>query len=258
MEPQQDLLQQRDGAVLRLTINRPERRNAMSTAVIEGLTQALANANANGDRELRAIVLQGVGDAAFCSGADLQTGKSFQFDCSQPQLGFANLLRAARACHVPLIAYVNGACMAGGMGLLAMCDLAIAAPHARFGLPEVRVGVFPAQVLAVLQPLLPPRVLNDLCLTGRSIDAERALALDLINEIDHDGQALERLLGELQAVSGTALRRGLYTLKHTQSMTFDQAMAFTESQIALFAQTEDAREGQAAFREKRAPVWTGR
>lgn len=256
MEQDQELLQQREGNVLHLHINRPERRNAMSAAVVEGLAQAIQGARA--DRQLRAIVIRGAGEAAFCAGADLQTGKSFQFDFSQPQLAFADLLRAARACHVPLVAYVNGACMAGGMGILAMCDLAIAAPHARFGLPEVRVGVFPAQVLAVLQPLLPPRVLNDLCLTGRHIDAERALALNLINEIDHDGQALQRLLAELQAVSGTAQRRGLYTLKHAQGLGFEPAMAFTESQIGLFAQTEDAREGQAAFREKRPPAWTGR
>ena len=247
------LQQQRQDGVLYLTLNRPERRNALNGAIIDGLTQALQQAGQ--DRQLRAIVLRGAGQAAFCAGADLQSGQSFEFDYAQPQQAFANLLRAARGCHVPLIAYVNGACMAGGMGLLAMCDLAIAAPQASFGLPEVRVGLFPAQVLAVLQPLLPARVLTDLCLTGRSINAERALALELVREIDQDGQALPRLLAELLAVSGQAQRRGLYTLQQVQDMAFPQAMAFAESQIALFANTQDAREGLSAFREKRPPRW---
>lgn len=251
-----DLIETLGGGVLRLTIDRPERRNAMSTAVVEGLTRAITEAGQGG--AVRAIVITGNGEQAFCSGADLQSGQSFQFDYSRPQLGFANLLRAAHASHVPLIARVNGACMAGGMGLLAMCDMAVAAPHAQFGLPEVRVGVFPAQVLAVLQSLIPPRVLNQMCLTGRPIGAEQALALGLINAIDASDAALDALLADLLAVSGVAQRRGLYTLKTARSMPFEQAMAFTESQIALFAQTEDAREGQAAFREKRKPVWTGR
>lgn len=252
----QDLIEELDQDVLRLTINRPERRNAMNAAVIEGLGRAIRTANEGS--EVRAIVLTGTGDKAFCSGADLQTGKSFQFDYARPQLGFANLLRTAHASHVPLIARINGACMAGGMGLMAMCDMAVAAPHARFGLPEVRVGVFPAQVLAVLQPLIPPRVLNDMCLTGRPISAEQALGLGLLNAVDATEDALNDMLASLKAASGVAQRRGLYTLKNVQPMGFEQAMAFTESQIALFAQTEDAREGQAAFREKRAPVWPGR
>lgn len=251
-----ELLQQRSDQVLRLTINRPERRNALSPAVVEGITQAIRQADE--DRELRAIVITATGDKAFCAGADLQTGKSFKFDYARPQLGYANMLRAARASHVPLVAYVNGACMAGGMGLMAMCDLVVAAPHVKFGLPEVKVGIFPAQVLSVLQSLLPSRVLNEMCLTGRSIDAQKALQLGLINEIDDDGAALDRLLNDLCSVSGVAQRRGLYTLKNAEALNFEQAMAFTESQIALFAQTEDAREGLAAFREKRPPVWVGR
>lgn len=251
----QELIEACADGVLRLTINRPERRNALSPAVVEGITRAITQANQGG--KVRAIVITGGAEQAFCAGADLQSGKSFQFDYSRPQLGFANMLRAGRASHIPLIARVNGACMAGGMGLMAMCDMAVAVPHAKFGLPEVRVGVFPAQVLAVLQPLIPPRVLNDMCLTGRPIDAMQALSLGLLNAVDATDAALDAMLSSLLAVSGVAQRRGLYTLKHVQPMAFEQAMAFTESQIALFAQTEDAKEGQAAFREKRAPVWVG-
>ena len=252
-----ELIQEVRGSVLWLTIQREERRNAMSPAVIAGLSAALTTANA--DRSVRAIVLTGAGEAAFCSGADLQAGNSFQFDAARPQLAFADLLRTARASHVPLIARVNGACMAGGMGLLAMCDLAVAAPHARFGLPEVKIGVFPAQVLSVLQGLIGRRMLSELCITGEPIDAQQALACGLVNAVCEDLDAgVQALLSRITDKSPAAIRRGLYLMKQVEGMPFEQSMAFTEGQIGLFALTEDAAEGQAAFREKRAPQWTGR
>jgi enoyl-CoA hydratase/carnithine racemase len=255
----QELVVEQRGHVLWLTIQREERRNAINGAVLGGLRQALVQAGQ--DPAVRAVVLTGAGTRAFCAGADLQSGQSFRFDYSQPHQGLADLLREARRCTVPLIARVNGACMAGGMGLLAMCDLAVASRTATFGLPEVKVGVFPAQVLAALQNLLPRRVLNELCLTGETIDAERALSIGLVNHLA-DADALDATLGALLArlldKSPSAIRRGLYTLKHTEHLGFEQAVAFTESQIGLFALTEDAQEGQAAFREKRTPNWTGR
>lgn len=251
----QDLVLSMDKGVMRLTINRADRRNAMSAAVLEGLREGIAQANAS--RETRAIVITGAGEQAFCAGADLQSGTAFAFDYTEPRQGFADLLRAAHASQVPLVARVNGACMAGGMGLLAMCDLAVAAPHARFGLPEVKVGLFPAQVLAVLQPLLPTRVLTEMCLTGVALDAAQALAHGLVNHVDADLDGrLDALLSSLQDNSPSAIRRGLYTLKHARTLPFEAAMAFTESQIGLLAQTPDAREGPLAFREKRAPVWS--
>jgi enoyl-CoA hydratase/carnithine racemase len=255
----QELVVEQRGHVLWLTIQREERRNAINGAVLGGLRQALVQAGQ--DPAVRAVVLTGAGTRAFCAGADLQSGQSFRFDYSQPHQGLADLLREARRCTVPLIARVNGACMAGGMGLLAMCDLAVASRTATFGLPEVKVGVFPAQVLAALQNLLPRRVLNELCLTGETIDAERALSIGLVNHLA-DADALDATLGALLArlldKSPSAIRRGLYTLKHTEHLGFEQAVAFTESQIGLFALTEDAQEGQAAFREKRTPNWSGR
>ena len=248
---------ERRGPVLWLTIRREERRNAMSRAVLGGLAEALARAQ--DDRELRAIVLTGAGDKAFCAGADLQADKTLVTDYSEPYGQFANVVRLAQASTVPLVARVNGACMAGGMGLMGMCDLAVAARHAVFGLPEVKVGVFPAQVLTVLQHLVPRRQLRELCLTGETITAEQALAMGLVNHVADDLDArLDWLLARLLDKSPAAIRRGLYTMKKIEAMGFEEAMAFTESQIALFTLTEDAREGQAAFREKRKPDWKGR
>lgn len=254
-----ELLSESKDGVLRLTINRPERRNAISPAVVEGLTAALRGPGT--DPATRAIVVTGVGDKAFCAGADLQSGKSFQFDFSVPNLGYANLLRAAHAATVPLVARVNGACMAGGMGLLSMCDLAVAAEHAVFGLPEVKVGVFPMQVLSVLQRILPSRTLYEMCLTGEPITSAEAHALRLVNHVAPAAELdakLDWLLGRLLDKAPSAIRRGRYTMRRIEAMSFEESMAFTESQIGLVSMTDDAKEGQAAFREKRAPRWTGR
>ena len=245
------------GAVLWLTIAREARRNAVSHAVLAAMARAIDAAQSQ--REIRAIVITGAGDKAFCAGADLQADQAFTTDYSEPQGHVARVLRAAKASNVPLIARVNGACMAGGMGLLAMCDLAVAAPHARFGLPEVGVGVFPAQVLSVLQPLVPRRLLMQWCLTGEAFDAGDALAAGLLNHVDADLDGrVQWLLDQLLSRSPAAIRRGRYTMKAVQSLPFEESLRFTESQITLFALTEDAREGMAAFRERRAPNWSGR
>jgi len=244
-----------DGRLI-LTIDRPERRNALNADVIAALQVALQRARA--DDSIRAVVLTGAGDEAFCAGADLGAD-AFAFDYATPTIAYADLLRTARTLDVPLVARVNGACMAGGMGLLAMCDLAIAAPHAVFGLPEAKVGVFPMQVLAVLQAQVPQRCLVQLCLTGDPIDAARAREIGLVNEVadDLDG-AIERLLSRLLANAPAALRRGLYAMKAMRSMSFEEAIAFGEGQIGLLAMTQDAREGIAAFTEKRKPQWIGK
>jgi enoyl-CoA hydratase/carnithine racemase len=255
-EPSGQLGSERRGAALWLTIRREERRNAMSHAVLAEMTAAIAAAQT--DRSVRAIVLTGAGDKAFCAGADLQAANTFVTDYSQPYGHLAQLLRVAKAGHVPLIARVNGACMAGGMGLLAMCDMAVSAPHALFGLPEVKVGVFPAQVLSVLQALIPRRKLAELCITGEPVTAAEALAMGLVNYVDADLDGrIDWLLARLLDKSPAAIRRGLYTLKKIEAMAFEESMSFTESQIALFTLTEDAKEGQQAFQQKRKPQWKG-
>lgn len=254
--PTPELLVQRRGAVLWLTIQREDRRNAMSHAVLASMRRALDEAQA--DRSMRAIVVTGAGAKAFCAGADLQSAQAFTTDYSEPYGHLAQLLRSARASSVPLIARVNGACMAGGIGLLSMCDLAVAASHAVFALPEVKVGVFPAQVLSVLQHLVPRRKLAEMCLTGEPLTAAQALEYGLVNYVDDDVDArLDWLLQRLLDKSPAAIRRGLYTMKKIETMAFEESMSFTESQIALFTLTDDAKEGQQAFQQKRKPEWKG-
>ena len=253
------LLVRRDGPVLTLTINRPDKRNALSPDVMSGITGQLRSTYA--DRDLRAIVLTAVGEQAFCAGADLGTGKSFKFDYSEPRLPMPELFRVARGASVPIIGRINGTCMAGGMGLLAICDLAVAADHALFGLPEVKVGVYPMQVLSVLQHVVPRRRLLELCFTGEPVSAAEALDMGLLSRVvpkaDLDA-TVATLVSRIVDKSPTAIRRGKYATYAIEAMSFEESIQFMEGQIGLLAATEDAAEGQLAFREKRKPAWTGR
>ena len=255
-----ELLAEKRGHALWLTINREERRNAMSPAVVDGLRAGIARAQS--DPDIRAVVVTGCGNKAFCAGADLAKGSgSFQYDPSVPHLAYADLLRFAWTSTVPLVARVNGHCMAGGMGLLAMCDMAVAADHASFGLPEVKIGVFPAQVLSVLQHLIGARHLAEMCLTGEPVDAARAERIGLINYVAPTAELdakTEWLLERVTGKSPTAIRRGKAMMRAAADMSFEQAISFLETQIMTLALTEDAREGRAAFIDKRAPNWTGK
>jgi enoyl-CoA hydratase/carnithine racemase len=248
---------ERRGDALWVWIDRPARRNAINAAVLAGIESAVRSASA--DPGLRVIVLTGAGDKAFCAGADLSDGtRTFQSSLDEPTTEFGRLARVVRGCGIPLIARVNGACVAGGMGLLAMCDLAIAADHARFGLPEVKVGVFPMQVLVFLRATMHARHINELCLTGELVSAARAAQMGLVNEIaplaELDAR-VEALVGRVRAGSPSAVRRGKQVLFAMETMGFEQAIAFAEAQIALAASSADAEEGLAAFNEKRKPRW---
>ncbi|MFC7518028.1 enoyl-CoA hydratase/isomerase family protein [Herbaspirillum sp. GCM10030257] len=253
------VLHEKKSSAFWITINRPDKRNAINQEVIDGIREGYRLAHA--DPEVRAIVLTAAGEKAFCAGGDLQPGKGFAFDYATPNIAYADLLRQAQDATLPSIARINGTCMAGGMGLLCMADMAVAADHVLFGLPEVKVGVFPMQVLSLLQNLVPQRVLREWCITGEPFDARTAQAHGLLNYVVPAAELDEKthwLLNRLTDKSPTAIRRGKYAMHAMASMSFEQGIAYTESQIALLALTEDAKEGLAAFNEKRKPVWTGR
>ena len=246
--------------VLWITIDRPELRNAINDDVIAGIAAGLTRASS--DPDVRAVVLTGAGDRAFCAGADLQPNSSiFDFDFSEPRTNYANLLRQAVEFDIPLIARVNGAVMAGGMGLLAMSDLAVASTEAKFGLPEVKVGMFPMQVASVLQGMLPRRKFVEMCITGEPLTANEALEAGLVNYVVEPTELdakVNWLLARITDKSPTGIRRGKHALRAIADMTFAQSIAFMEAQIGSLRMTKDAAEGLAAFAEKRKPVWTGK
>lgn len=258
-EQSQPVLLEKRGHAYWITINRPEKRNAINQAVIDGIREGYQRAHQ--DPEVRVMVLTGAGEKAFCAGADLRPGEGFVFDYGKPNSDYADLMRLAANATLPSIARVNGVCMAGGMGLLCMTDMAVAGDQVRFGLPEVKVGVFPMQVLSLLQRLVPQRVLREWCFTGEPFGAQEALSAGLINHVvpaDQLDEKMDWLIARLADKSPTAIRRGKYALRALEAMSFDQAIAYTETQIATLALTEDAKEGMTAFNEKRPAKWTGR
>lgn len=240
-----------------ITLNRPEKRNAINNELLAAVTRGIERAEVE---SARVIVLTGAGDRAFCAGGDLQPGGGFNLDFAQPQTAYGNLLRRAVACPLPIIAAVNGHCVAGGMGFLAMADLAVAVEDAKFGLPEVRIGLFPFQVLALLKSLMAPRVLREMCLTGAMYDAAFARAEGLVNRVVPRAgfdAAINDLVEQLAATSPTATRRGKYALRALDGMGLDAAIAFAEGQLGLTTLTGDAREGLASFNEKRPTAFRG-
>jgi len=245
------------GQALWITINRPEKRNALNGEVIEGISRGYREAHH--DSDVRVIVLTGAGDKAFCAGADLQnTGAAFAMDFAKPNVDYADLLRLSQNATKPSIARVGGVCMAGGMGLLCMTDMAVAADHVVFGLPEVKVGVFPMQVMSLLQSMAPRRLVNEWAITGEPFDASTAKAAGLVNHVVPSAALdakVDWLIGRIVDKSPTAIRRGKYAMRAIASMSFDESIAYAESQIALLAMTEDAKEGLKAFGEKRKPSW---
>ncbi len=256
-EGRPEIRTERHGRSLWIWIDREERRNAINKRVIEGIERAVVESQQ--DESLRGIVLTGVGRKAFCAGADLASGTStFTRGLDEPTTDFGKLARLIRNIGVPLIGRINGDCVAGGMGLMALCDLIVVADHARFGLPEAKVGVFPMQVLVFLRSMIGARHINELCLTGELIDAVRAQEIGIANyvvpfeQLDARVEALVTKLGEMSPV---ALRRGKFAIAAMDIMAFAEALAFAETLISVTALTADATEGLAAFNERRPPRW---
>lgn len=251
------ILTERKGAAIWITINREECRNALNPQVIAGIQESVRAAQSMPG--IRAMILTGSGNKAFCAGADLNRGTGvFTEGLNEPTTDFGRLARFVRESSIPMIARINGDCVAGGMALMAMCDLAIVADHARFGLPEAKVGVFPMQVLVYLRHMLHPRHINELCLTGGLISASKAESIGLANEVVPLAELdvrVEHLVARIGAMSPNALKRGKYAIAAMESMGWHEALAFAETQIAVASGTDDAREGLAAFNEKRPPKW---
>ena len=264
------MVTERSGAVSRITINRPDRRNAMSWEVMTGLRQALAAAGA--DPEVRVVVLTGAGDDAFCAGADLGgMGSGHGAGAGADDDGFLARHRSRGVLaevfedlwHLgkPTIARVQGWAMAGGLGLALACDLVVASDRARFGAPEINVGLWPYMITVPLMRSMPPKKALELMLTGRVVDAAEALRIGFVTEVvAHEG--LDAAVGELAATlsskSPAVMKLGRDAFYGIWDMAASDALAHLHALLTLTNQTEDAAEGIAAFLEKRSPNWTGR
>jgi methylglutaconyl-CoA hydratase len=254
------LLYERKGPATWLTINRPDVRNAINNQLLGDIHDAIAQAEA--EPGTRVIVLTASGDRAFCAGGDLQPETAqFVRDFSRMQLPMVRLAHRAMQSELPIVARVNGHVMAGGMGLLAIADMAVAVDTAKFGLPEVKIGMFPLQVDALLMRLIPRRKLVEMSMTGEPITAQEALAIGLVNHLAAPGELdakLGWLLSRLVDKAPTAIRLGKQSLEAISDMTLQQGLTFMAQQLGVMALTEDSKEGLAAFAQKRAPAWTNR
>lgn len=255
------VLTEQKGSVQWITINREERRNALNEEVVRAIDAAIKTAVDGG--RVRAIVITGAGDRAFCAGADLATGvKGFAFavDFSQPTHYVANLFKRLQECTLPVIARVNGHAIAGGFGLLCACDMAIAADDIRIGTTESRIGVTPMMILPYMLRLLPPRKLQEMCITGKEFSAEEALEWGVLSYTVPRAQLdskLEWLLSRFTDNSPTAIRLGKQAFNAIRDMGLRESLDYAQLMVPVMSSTNDAQEGIAAFREKRRPNFTG-
>ena len=253
--------QELDGGVLTLTIDRPEQRNALNGEVIAGLLAGLDRAE--GD-DVRVVVVTGAGDRAFCAGADLGTtagGDAGVVAAHRARAPFVQLLRRLRAVPRPVVARINGAALAGGFGLALGCDLAVAADTATFGTPEVKVGMWPYVITAVIAEHLGPKRTLDLLLSGRRVAPDEALAWGLVNRVvpaDQLDAAVAEVVEGLLALSPVGVSLGKQAYARAVGMGRDEAMDYLAAMLSLHLQTEDVVEGISAFFAKRPPEWKGR
>ncbi len=253
-----ELLSEKRKDVLWLTLNRPDVHNAMNAAMTDALTHAIRTASSDGD--LRAVVITAAGDRSFCSGADLKESAGGMFLSRDGTNPIANVMRAIETCNKIVIARVSGRVLAGGLGLIAACDLAYAADHAEFGLPEVRVGLFPAMVAAKLLAKIPLSRLHEMAYLGQPVTAAEAEGIGLINRTaprDELDGVIEGVLARLRQNAPGAVAAGKAALLTMRDMPASERLAFAESVIAKISSSEEAREGRDAFAGKRPPLWAG-
>lgn len=251
-----------DGGVLTLTMNRPEKRNALNPQMIEDLTHALERAGSNPSCEV--ILLTGAG-AAFCAGMDLEhletlnakTEEQHRLDSER----IAKLLRTLYDTPKPTIAAVNGAAIAGGMGLATICDFTLAIPEAKFGYTEVKIGFVPAIVSAFLGVQVGDKHARDLLLTGRLIKAQEAFDLGLVTQVVPEPE----LMFEARALAKRLLANSPAAMQATKRLLSEHADHHLDEEIeaAIKANveartTEDFKEGIRSFLEKRTPDWPSR
>ncbi|MDX1659016.1 MAG: enoyl-CoA hydratase-related protein [Nitriliruptorales bacterium] len=257
------LTRDRDGAVLTLTIDRPDARNALNQEVLDGLLGGLREAR--DDDRIRVVVLTGAGDRVFCAGADLagglgdaEAGAVAQHDSRGALI---DLFDAVAELDKPLVGRINGHALAGGFGVALACDLLVATEEATFGTPEVKVGLWPFVISAVIVEHLGPKRALDLMMTGRRLPAAEALDWGLVNRVapgDGLDDAVDDLVGQLLRASPVALTLGRRSYHRSRGMSPRDAMAYLHGMLDLALQTEDVAEGITAFFEKRDPDWPGR
>lgn len=248
------------GHVATITIDRPDRRNAINPDVVGGISEGLARAES--EDAVRAVVLTGAGDKAFCAGGDLGgmgSEGAAQQHFIRAEVG--ELFSQMRKSRLPIVARVNGHALAGGFGLMLACDLVVAADDAELGMPEVNLGLWPFMITAVVARDLPRKVALDLMLTGRRIPASEGERWGFVNRVvprgDLDG-AVDDLVAELVSKSPLIVKLGKISFYNVEDTGFEDSLNYLAGMLTVTLGSEDTAEGVSAFFQKRPPEWKGR
>ena len=250
-----------DTGVATIALDHPETRNALSDQVLDDLLAAFTAAR--DDDAVRCVVLTSAHEKVFSSGGNLA---GFAADVPLVHKHFATerfprLFRLIGELGKPSLCAANGHVLAGALGLALACDLIVAREGARFGTPEINVGVFPFMIMALIYRNLPRKKVNELLLLGEQISAEEAERIGIVNRVvgaEEFDAAVADWAGRLAAKSPVLMRLGKDAMYRQQDMAFDDALEFLRAQLSLAFSTEDIQEGVQAFFEKREPVWKGR
>jgi enoyl-CoA hydratase len=248
------------GPVATITINRPERRNAISPEVTRALSESLARAEA--DDSVTVVVLTGSGDKAFCAGGDLGAMNSegaVSQHFSRAEVG--ELFQQMRRSRLPIVARVNGHALAGGFGLMLACDLVVAGADATMGTPEIDLGLWPFMISAVIQRDVPRKLALELMLTGRRLSAPEGERWGFVNRVvereELDG-AVAELTQSLASKSPLIAALGKRSFYRSEDMDFDESLEYLAGMLTVCLQSEDTAEGVSAFLQERAPEWKAR
>ena len=240
-----------------ITINREKERNAITVDAITLFHAHLDRAEA--DDAVRAVLISGAGDKAFCTGAQLGGGlTATEQDAFK---SFARLIKRIATFPKPTVARVNGFCLAGGMGIMLACDIAISSDNARFGTPEVNVGLWPMMIGALIFRNVPRKKAMPMILLGELFGAQEALDMDLISRVVPAGQLDERVEAVLRNLAGRSpigIRIGKEAFHEASAMSLEEGLDYLSGRFFEIISTEDAREGITAFIEKRPPRFTGK
>jgi enoyl-CoA hydratase/carnithine racemase len=256
----EDLLYEVKGGTAYLTINREARRNAISREMIRNFADYLDKADRN--EAVRVVCITGAGEKAFCSGADLAVTLAGEEEerLAGPR-NYAGLLKKMAGFGKPLVAKVNGPCLAGGIGLMLSCDIIIARNDAFFMTPEANVGIFPMMVGALLYRNVGRKKAIDMVLTGRKIPAPEAESMGLITRAVEPArldEEVQETLTLLISKSPIGLRIGKEAFHAMSDMPFEEAVDYLCEALGRAISTEDAMEGMAAFMQKRKPEFKGK
>jgi enoyl-CoA hydratase/carnithine racemase len=259
--PDEELLYDVRDGVARVTINRPERHNALSWGVISGLRGRVADAR--NDPDVRVVVLGGAGERAFCAGADLggMADNASYAEVHDSRGELARLFADLWSLGKPTIAAVHGYCLAGGFGLALSCDLVVAADDSTFGTPEIDRGLWPFMITVPLTRSMPPKKALELMMTGRRVDATEADRIGFVTRVVEAGAldaAVDELAATLASKSPSVMRLGRDSFYSVWDQAAADALAQLQPLLTVNTSFEDTAEGIAAFMEKREPVWTGR